>query len=84
MSQTSELIAPETDLAETEAERSVEAQIIEAIADLQQYRDRLIAETTETAKKAKLMKSVMMEQLEPELAKIDAGLQFLREKQAAL
>jgi hypothetical protein len=84
MSQTSELIAPETDLAETETERSVEAQIIEAIEDLQQYRDRLIAETTETAKKAKLMKSVMMEQLEPELAKIDAGLQFLREKQAAL
>lgn len=36
------------------------------------------------AKRAKLMKSAVMANLEPELANIDATLQQLREQQAAL
>ncbi len=58
--------------------------IAEAIAELEQYRERLVKETTETAKRAKLMRVSVMEKLEPELAKIDAALQELRNQQAAL
>ena len=52
--------------------------IAEVIAELELYRDRLIEESTETAKKAKLTKSMLMAQLEPELAKIEAALDQLR------
>ncbi|MFN6516829.1 MAG: hypothetical protein RMY29_020285 [Nostoc sp. CreGUA01] len=58
--------------------------IAEAIAELEEYRERLVKETTETAKRAKLMRVSVMEKLEPELAKIDAALQELRNQQAAL
>jgi len=52
--------------------------IAEVIAELELYRDRLIEESTETAKKAKLTKSMLMTQLDPELAKIEAALAQLR------
>ncbi len=52
--------------------------IAEVIAELENYRDRLIEESTETAKKAKLKKSMLMAQLDPELAKIEAALTQLR------
>ncbi|BAZ06865.1 hypothetical protein [Calothrix sp. NIES-3974] len=53
-------------------------EIIEVLTEFEQYRERLINETMETAKKAKLMKKTVMAQLEPELAKIDAIIQNLR------
>ena len=52
--------------------------ITEVIAELEQYRDRLIEESTETAKKAKMTKSALMAQIEPELQKIDTALTHLR------
>lgn len=52
--------------------------ITEVIAELEQYRDRLIQESTETAKKAKLTKSALETQLAPELEKIEAALTQLR------
>jgi len=52
--------------------------ITEVIAELEQYRDRLIQESTETAKKAKLTKSALENQLAPELEKIEAALTQLR------
>ncbi|MBN3925045.1 hypothetical protein [Nostoc sp. NMS4] len=58
--------------------------VAEVIAELEQYRERLVQETTETAKRAKLMKVSVMAKLEPELAKIDSALQELRAQQAAL
>jgi hypothetical protein len=58
--------------------------IAEIIAELEQYRERLVQETTETAKRAKLMRVSMMAQLEPELVKIDSALQELRNQQATL
>jgi DNA-binding protein YbaB len=58
--------------------------IAEMIAELEQYRERLVQETTETAKRAKLMRVSMMAQLEPELVKIDSALQELRNQQATL
>ncbi|MEO1672546.1 MAG: hypothetical protein AAFR77_17520 [Cyanobacteria bacterium J06631_2] len=60
------------------------ADLAELIIDFEKYRDRLIKETTEAAKKAKLSKKATMAKLEPQLADIDAKLQRLREQQATL
>ncbi|WP_298919640.1 hypothetical protein [uncultured Nostoc sp.] len=59
-------------------------EVAEVIAELEQYRERLVQETTETAKRAKLMRVNVMAKLEPELAKIDSALQELRNQQATL
>lgn len=55
-------------------------EIAGVIAELEQYRDRLVEDFTNTAKKAKLPKSLVMAQLKthPEIAKIDASLAQLR------
>jgi hypothetical protein len=58
------------------------AEIVEIIGQLEQYRDRLIADTTEVAKKAKMSKTVVMQQLEPELQEIDKRLEALHQLQA--
>jgi hypothetical protein len=64
-------------------ENSVTAtDLAELIVEFEKYRDRLIAETTEAAKKAKLSKKATMAKLEPQLADIDAKLQRLKEQQA--
>ncbi|MGD1940909.1 MAG: hypothetical protein ACFB0G_06325 [Leptolyngbyaceae cyanobacterium] len=55
-----------------------------AIAELQEYRDRLVDETISAAKKAKVMKGQAQTNLEPTLAKIDAMLEELRQRQATL
>ena len=57
-----------------------QAEIAGVIAELEQYRDRLVEDFTNTAKKAKLPKSMVMAQLKshPEIAKIDASLAQLR------
>ena len=52
--------------------------ITEVIAELEQYRDRLIADSTETAQKAQMAESALMAQLQPELEKIDTTLAHLR------
>ncbi|MBE9039761.1 hypothetical protein IQ235_03005 [Oscillatoriales cyanobacterium LEGE 11467] len=59
-------------------------ELIEVIQEFEEYRERLINETTTAAKKAKLPKAMVMKQLEPELAKIDAALENLRTQQAAI
>ncbi|MEM6597088.1 MAG: hypothetical protein AAF635_02810 [Cyanobacteria bacterium P01_C01_bin.69] len=50
------------------------------VAELEEYRARLVEDFTNTAKKAKLPKSMAMAQLEshPEIVKIDAALAKLR------
>ncbi|MEH2117500.1 hypothetical protein [Nostoc sp.] len=64
---------------------NIDAQeVAEVIAELEQYRERLVQETMETAKRAKLMRVNVMAKLEPELVKIDSALQELRNQQAAL
>lgn len=71
--------------SEFAATEQVDAQeLAELIKEYEEYRERLLNETLETAKRAKLMKSVVMAQLEPELAKIDATIQALQNQQAAL
>jgi dsDNA-specific endonuclease/ATPase MutS2 len=59
-------------------------EIAETIEEFKQYRERLVSETMETAKRAKLTKSAVMAKLEPEIAQIDATIQALQERQAAL
>jgi hypothetical protein len=55
-------------------------EVADVIAELEQYKARLIEDFTATAKKAKLPKSMVMSQLEnhPEILKIDASLARLR------
>ncbi|MEO0532469.1 MAG: hypothetical protein AAF215_01205 [Cyanobacteria bacterium P01_A01_bin.123] len=57
-------------------------ELIEAIAELEQYRERLVNDTMDMAKRAKVMKTQAQANLEPSLAKIDATLEALRQKQA--
>lgn len=58
--------------------------LAELIVEFEKYRDRLVNETVEAAKKAKLSKKATMAKLEPKLADIDAKLQRLREQHANL
>lgn len=60
------------------------ADLAELIGEFEKYRDRLVSETSEAAKKAKLSKKATMAKLEPQLADIDAKLQRLKEQQANL
>jgi hypothetical protein len=55
--------------------------LAEVISEMEKYRDRLVNETMEAAKKAKLSKKATMAKLEPQLADIDAKLQLLRQQQ---
>ena len=54
-----------------------------AIEELTQYRERLVTEMTDTAKKAKIKKSKVMGVLEPELVKIDNALEALKTQHAS-
>ena len=60
------------------------AELAEIITELQKYRDRLVHETTEAIQKARLPKAKAMAQMEPELIKIDAMMQELHDRHAAL
>ncbi|MBP5972406.1 hypothetical protein HW132_06590 [Brasilonema sp. CT11] len=59
-------------------------ELSEVIAEFEEYRERLINQRLATAQKAKVMKATALAQLEPELAKIDAVLKDLRDRQTAL
>ena len=68
----------------TEPEQVTAAELEEIILELQKYRDRLVHDTTEAIHKAKLPKAKAMAQMEPELVKIDAMMQELHDRHAAL
>jgi len=55
--------------------------LAELIVEFEKYRARLIEDTTQAAKKAKLSKKATMAKLEPQLADIDTKLQRLKEQQ---
>ncbi|MEG3990290.1 hypothetical protein QUA13_24555 [Microcoleus sp. S28C3] len=59
-------------------------ELAEVIAEFEKYRERLVNETMTAAQKAKLPQKAAMAKIEPELAKIDAGLESLRAQVAAL
>ena len=61
------------------ADSSVTAEdLAEVIVEFEKYRDRLLNETMETAKKAKISKKMVMMQLQPQLDQIDRKLEALR------
>ncbi len=65
-------------------EQVTAADLDEIIVELQKYRDRLVNDTLETIQKAKLPKAKSMAQIDPELAKIDAMMEDLQTRLAAL
>jgi methionyl-tRNA formyltransferase len=71
------------DLTEEATQINAE-ELIEVIAEFEQYRERLVSETMTAAQKAKLPQKAAMAKIEPELAKIDAGLESLRTQLAAI
>jgi hypothetical protein len=60
------------------------ADLEEAIAEMTAYRERLVSDMTAMAQKAKISKSQMMANLEPELQTIDNALQQLHEQKTSL
>lgn len=86
MSENEEFNPSDSDNDETVAnspETNVE-EVAEVIAEFEKYRERLVNETMTAAQKAKLPQKAAMAKIEPELAKIDAGLETLRAQLAAL
>jgi hypothetical protein len=73
-----------SDSPELTFDQATPEELSEAIAELEQYRERLINDSMTMAQRAKVMKSQAQARLDPNLAQIDALLQTLREKQAAL
>ena len=67
----------------TATEQITALELEEIVAELQKYRDRLVHDTTEAIHKARLPKAKAMAQMEPELLKIDAMMQDLRDRHAA-
>ncbi|MEM8808068.1 MAG: hypothetical protein AAGF01_18770 [Cyanobacteria bacterium P01_G01_bin.38] len=59
-------------------------EVAELITEFEKYRERLLNDTLDAAKRAKMPKKDTMAKLEPELAKVDAALRQLREQQAQL
>lgn len=59
-------------------------ELTEVINELEAYRTRLEEDTITMAKRAKVLRSKAMADLEPELAKIDATLAGLRAQLAQL
>jgi len=86
MSENEEFNPSDSDNDETVAnstETNVE-EVAEVIAEFEKYRERLVNETMSAAQKAKLPQKAAMAKIEPELAKIDSGLETLRAQLAAL
>jgi hypothetical protein len=75
MSDNPETSTPPQDTAE---------ELAEVIAELEQYRERLVNDTMTMAQRAKVLKAKVMANLEPDLQKIDTTLAELRDRQAAL
>ncbi|EKV01033.1 hypothetical protein Lepto7375DRAFT_3174 [Leptolyngbya sp. PCC 7375] len=73
-----------TSSTDTAAPQASIEEITELIIEFEKYRERLMTETLDAAKKAKMSKKETMARLEPELAKIDAALTQLNAQLAAL
>jgi hypothetical protein len=65
-------------------EQATPEELTEIIAELEQYRERLVNDTLSMAQRAKVMKAQALAHLEPSLAQIDVQLEALRQRQAVL
>ncbi len=68
----------------TTAVEDTPEELAELIVELEQYRERLLKDTMEMAQRAKVMRAQAIASLEPDLARIDAMIQEVRDRQAAL
>ena len=73
----------ESDLT-TDPQQVTAIELEEIVTELQKYRDRLVHDTTEAIHKARLPKAKAIAQMEPEIARIDAMIQELHDRHAAL
>lgn len=73
----------ESDLT-TDLQQVTATELEEIVTELQKYRDRLVHDTTEAIHKARLPKAKAIAQMEPEIARIDAMIQELHDRHAAL
>jgi hypothetical protein len=73
-----------TESTENALESVTAAELAEVIAEMEEYRERLVQDITEAAQKAKLTKSQMTAAMSPDLELIDNKLQQLREQHAQL
>ena len=74
-----------TNSAEPQTNESVSLEeLTEVIEQFEQYRERLLNDSMETAKRAKMKKSEVMTQIQPELDKIDTALEQLRKQREIL
>jgi len=71
---------------QTTTQQETPEALAEVIAELEQYRSRIIEDTMAMAKQAKIMRCKAQANIEnhPEIAKIDAILSDLHSRQAAL
>ncbi|BAZ51556.1 hypothetical protein NIES4103_42130 [Nostoc sp. NIES-4103] len=74
-------MAEPTEVTATDALTAQE--LTDIIAELEEYRERLVNDTLAIAQRAKIQKSQALAQLEPDLNEIDAKIQELRAHQAA-
>ncbi len=70
-------------MSETSQQTASKAEINQIIAELEQYRERIVNEVLEMGKKIKLSKKAVNSHLEanPEIARIDAALAQLKSQQ---
>ncbi|MEL7315651.1 MAG: hypothetical protein AAFN08_11925 [Cyanobacteria bacterium J06559_3] len=66
------------------SEQDTVQELTEVITELEAYRERLSNDTMTMAKRAKVLRSKALSDLEPELNKIDATLENLRAQLAQL
>lgn len=65
-------------------EQATLEELTTAIAELEEYKERLVSETLAAAQKAKVRKAQAHTNLEPTVAKIDLMLEELHQRQATL
>lgn len=68
----------------TPLEQATLKELTDLIAELEQYRERLVNDALAVAQRAKIMKPQALASLEPSLKQIDAQLQVLRQQQTKL
>jgi hypothetical protein len=73
-----------TESIENLTESVTAAELAEVIAEMEEYRERLVQDITEAAQKAKLTKSQMTAAMAPDLELIDSKLQQLHDQHAQL
>ena len=66
-----------TDVQTNQVPPSIQ-ELKDVIEEFEQYRERLLTDALDTAKRAKMRKAEIMAQIEPELNKIDSALEQLR------